>query len=350
MTSFRVFIIGATGYIGSTVMDLLLKESAKSRHTFRALVRSPEKAEDVRSIGIEPVLGSLDDSELLEKEASHADIVLSFANSDDLGSVQAILKGLQHRPRPENGRKRPILIHTSGTGVLLDGAYGNHGSQTIYYDNDVAQLSTLGPQQPHRIVDQEIMSPKLKGQVDTYIVVPPATWGFGTRPGSLSHNHVSLMVESSLKHKQAVQVGKGLNYWSKVHVVDLAVFYIHLFGRALKEPQDDTSNAGQSQAPLPKNEDAYYFVQEGDDIQWGEVAQEIAKHFQQLAINNSGLVKGTSPEEEAVYWEPGMGGYLGGNSRSRAVKGRELLAWEPKYTDFKSYVGEEIQCQLRVQH
>ncbi|KAG9319753.1 hypothetical protein KVV02_005870 [Mortierella alpina] len=137
MTSFQVFIIGATGYIGSMVMNLLVKESAKSGHTFRALVRSPEKAEDIRSMGMVPVL--------------------------------AILKGLRHRPRLENGRKRLILIHTSGTGVLLDGAYGNHGSQTIYYDNDVAQLSTLGPQQPHRIVDLEIMSPTLKGQVDTYI-------------------------------------------------------------------------------------------------------------------------------------------------------------------------------------
>ncbi|KAF9322113.1 hypothetical protein BG003_006958 [Podila horticola] len=177
MTSVQVFIVGATGYIRSTAMDLLLKESATSRHTFRALVRSPEKAEDIRSLGIEPVLGSLDDSQLLEKEAAHTDIILSFANSDHLGSVQAILKGLQHRPRPENGRKRPILIHTSGTGLRLDGAYGSHGSQTIYYDSDVVQLSTLGPKQPHRIVDLEIMSPKLKGQVNTYIVVPPAIWG-----------------------------------------------------------------------------------------------------------------------------------------------------------------------------
>ncbi|KAG0043000.1 hypothetical protein BGZ83_011948 [Gryganskiella cystojenkinii] len=321
MTSVRVLIIGATGYIGSTVTDLLLKESAKSKRTFRALVRSPEKAKDIRSLGIEPVLGSLDDFQLLEKEAAHADIVLSFADSDHPGSVQAILKGLQHRPRPENGRKRPILIHTSGAGVLLDEASGSYGSQTIYYDSDAAQLSTLGPKQPHRNVDLEIMSPKLNGQVDTYIVVPPIVWGFGTRPGSLSHNHVSIMVESSLKHKQALQ-----------------------------EPQDESSSGGQSLVYLPKNEDAYYFVQEGDDIQLGKVAEEIAKHFQQLGINDTGLVKETGPEEDAIYWELGMGGYLEGNSRLRAMKAKEFLAWEPKYTDFKSYIGEEIEVQRRRKH
>ncbi|KAG0080998.1 hypothetical protein BGZ93_002805 [Podila epicladia] len=158
------------------------------------------------------------------------------------------------------------------------------------------------------------------------------------------------MVESSLKHKQALQIGKGLNYWSKIHVLDLAKFYTSLFGHALNEPQDESSSGGQDQVSLPKNEDAYYFVQEGDDFQWGEVAQEIAKHFQQLGINDTCLVKGTSPEEEAMYWEPGMSGYLGGNSRSRAIKGKEFLAWGPSYTDFKSYIAEEIQYQRRLKH
>lgn len=79
----------------------------------------------------------------------------------------------------------------------------------------------------------------------------------------------------------------------------------------------------------------------------GEVVQEIAKHFQQLGINDTDLVKGTSPEE-AVYWEPGMGVYLGGNSRSRAVKGKEFLTWERRYKDFKSYIGEVIQHQRRL--
>ncbi|KAG0075624.1 hypothetical protein BGZ92_002805 [Podila epicladia] len=86
------------------------------------------------------------------------------------------------------------------------------------------------------------------------------------------------MVESSLKRKQALQLGKGLNYY--------------LFGHALKEPQDESSSGNQEQLSIPKIEDANYFVQEGDDFQWGEVTQVIAKHFQQLDINDTGLVKG----------------------------------------------------------
>ncbi|KAF8940914.1 hypothetical protein EDD21DRAFT_370063 [Dissophora ornata] len=343
----RVFITGATGYIGSTAINLLLNtEFAHSRYSFRALVRSREKAErDIRPLGIEPVLGSLDDSDLLTEEASNADIVLDFANADHLGSIKAILKGLLHRPRPEGGRKRPILIHTSGTGVLLDQAYGAFSSETIYYDNDTAQLNALGPQQPHRNVDLEVMSPALVGKVDTYIVVPPTVWGFGTGTGNHNSIQIPLQIATSLKHQQAMQIGDGLNYWSKVHVIDLAHLYVTLFERALKEPQDD-DNDGVT--PLPKNEDAYYFAQEGDDFRYGDVAKEIADQFKRQEINASGTVKAIKPEEESAWWPEGSGGLLGGNSRSRALKARKILGWEPKYTDLKGYIAEEIHRQRKL--
>ncbi|KAF9184462.1 hypothetical protein BGZ51_003322 [Haplosporangium sp. Z 767] len=352
MAPIKVFITGVTGYIGSTVTDLLLhKEDTASKYSFRALVRSPEKAEnDIRPLGIVPVLGSLDDQDLLEKEAANADVVLSLADADHLKSIQAILKGLKHRPRPHDGRRRPILIHTSGTGVLLDEAYGSRSSDTIYYDNDVAQLSTLGPKQPHRNVDLEVISPSLVNVVDTYIVAPPTIWGFGTGPGNHNSIQIPQQIRASLKHRQALQIGEGLNIWSKVHVVDLAHLYVRLLERALQEPQDDNSNqTDKSRPPLPKNEDAYYFVQEGDDFKYGEVAQEIAKVFKNIGINDSGAVKKTTPEEEATYWPPGSGFLLGGNSRSRAVKARELLGWEPKYTDFAGYIAEEVHRQVKLQ-
>ncbi|KAF9561843.1 hypothetical protein EC968_005440 [Mortierella alpina] len=348
MAPIKVFITGVTGYIGSTALDLLLnKESTHSKYTFRALVRSQEKAEkDVRPAGIEPVIGSLDDTDILEQEAANADVVLSFADADHLASIKAILKGLEHRPRPEGGRKRPIFIHTSGTGVLLDGANGNYTSDVIYHDNDVAHLSTLPPTQPHRNVDLEIINPRLKGIVDAYIVAPPTIWGFGTGLGNHNSIQVPHNVKVSLQHKRALQIGKGLNYWSKVHVIDLAHFYISLLERALQEPQD-----GSSTGSLPKNEDAYYFVQEGDDFAWGEVAQEIAKVFKSLGVNASGEVTGTTPEQEDAFWPAGSssGVLLGGNSRSRAVKGKELLGWEPKYTDFKAYIAEEVHRQVNLQ-
>ncbi|KAF9283244.1 hypothetical protein BGZ88_010579 [Linnemannia elongata] len=346
MAALRVFVLGATGYIGSTFLDLLLKKEDTARsYTFRALVRSQDKADQlIRPQGIEPVLGSLDDVAIIEDEAANADIVINLADADHLTSVQAIIRGLSQRPRWEEGRRRPILIHTSGTGVLLDGANGQFASETIYYDNDVAQLNTLEISQLHRVVDVEIINPALVGVIDTYIVAPPTIWGFGTGRGNNNSIQIPAQIANSLKHGQAMQIGKGLNIWSKVHVIDLAHFYISLLERAIQEPQD-ADEAYPLGYPLPKNEDAYYFVQEGDDFAYGDVAKEIAKVFQRIGINDSGAVNGTAPEEEAAYWPEGSNVLLGGNSRSRAVKAREILGWEPKYTDFVGYIDEEIHRQ-----
>ncbi|KAG0288016.1 hypothetical protein BGZ98_004411, partial [Dissophora globulifera] len=180
MAPVRVFVTGITGYIGSSSMDLLFQNpSARTRYTFRALVRSPEKAErDIRPFGVEPVIGSLEDYDLLTEEASQADVVLHFAHADHVPAIKAILKGLEHRPRRQDAvRKRPILIHTSGTSVLLDNAHGNFATSTIYYDNDVDHMSSLPDKQPHRDVDLEIINPLLADKIDSYIVAPPTIWG-----------------------------------------------------------------------------------------------------------------------------------------------------------------------------
>ncbi len=51
----RIFLTGATGYIGSAVLDALLRAG----HEVTALVRDPEKAERVSRRGVEPILGDL---------------------------------------------------------------------------------------------------------------------------------------------------------------------------------------------------------------------------------------------------------------------------------------------------
>jgi len=103
-----------------------------------------------------------------------------------------------------------------------------------------------------------------------------------------------------------------------------------------------------ARVPLPKNEDAYYFGQSGEDYTYGSVAQEIAKVFAQIGINDSGAVNSVDEDEEDAYWRAGASRLVGGNSRSRAVKAREILGWEPKYEDFNGYIFEEIQRQRKL--
>lgn len=79
------------------------------------LVRSESRAASLSAAypKLRLVYGTLEDSSILEEEASKAEIVLHWASSDHVGAAQAIKKGL------EKGRGG-VWIHTSGTDVLLN--------------------------------------------------------------------------------------------------------------------------------------------------------------------------------------------------------------------------------------
>jgi hypothetical protein len=67
------------------------------------------------AIGVKVVKGSHSDLDIIEEQASKADIVLNAADADDLDLTNAILRGIK---RTSIGKK-PILIHTSGTGLAI---------------------------------------------------------------------------------------------------------------------------------------------------------------------------------------------------------------------------------------
>lgn len=68
-------------------------------------------------MGAKAVIGKLDDSEILEKEAEQSDVVIHTADaSDHVASCKALLAGLKQRGSSRSGSQKPIYIHTSGTG------------------------------------------------------------------------------------------------------------------------------------------------------------------------------------------------------------------------------------------
>ena len=77
----RIFITGATGYIGGSLAHRLLAEG----HQVTGLVRSEARAEQARARGIAPLLGTLDDGEVLAREAR--------AGGTRLGSPGAVPSG-----------------------------------------------------------------------------------------------------------------------------------------------------------------------------------------------------------------------------------------------------------------
>ena len=68
-----IFILGATGYIGGSILHRLLDDP---NYSITALVRNAEKAKKLETFGVKAILGSLDDSDKVQQATAAADIVL----------------------------------------------------------------------------------------------------------------------------------------------------------------------------------------------------------------------------------------------------------------------------------
>lgn len=125
-----VFFLGATGYIGGALLKAILASPLTKQFKITALYRSPKDEAKLASLGVIPLKGDLvADPETVKAAAYASYFVIDCAHSDT--SVQAILEGLAQQ-HAETG-KRPIYIHTSGTGVLSDNSLGMFDGGK-YYD------------------------------------------------------------------------------------------------------------------------------------------------------------------------------------------------------------------------
>ncbi len=139
----NIFITGATGYIGGTLAARLVSVGAR----VRGLVRSPHSAARLAGQGIEPVLGDLDDAELLVREARAADGVINTASADHAPAVRALIAGLAGSGK--------ALLHTSGSSVIGDDARGGYRSEQVF-DADTPLL--IHPaKQARRDIDLQVL-------------------------------------------------------------------------------------------------------------------------------------------------------------------------------------------------
>ncbi|KAL8924751.1 MAG: hypothetical protein Q9208_003840 [Pyrenodesmia sp. 3 TL-2023] len=119
----RILLTGATGLVGGDVLYRLQQSSLSDSH-ISCLLRDPEKAQKLSESypNVEIIQGNLDDSDLLEREASKADVVLNLAASDHVGAASAIAKGIQGRQDPGNvpyGTNFDLNLTEKGIGYRL---------------------------------------------------------------------------------------------------------------------------------------------------------------------------------------------------------------------------------------
>ncbi|KAJ7495506.1 NAD(P)-binding protein [Mycena latifolia] len=331
-------LTGATGYIGGAVLARFLAHPRANTFDITVLVRDPKKAAKFEELGVHAVVGSHSDAELVEKLASEADVVIAMADCDDLGAAQATLKGL--RKRHAQLGTRPILINTSGTGVLADEAWGMHSDATVYDDSDADQIETLAPTQIHRNVDLAITQADAEGYIKSYIILPAVIYGLATGRFvdlGLQNPHSMLipwLIKAALDRGQSGMVGEGKNVWSNVEINELADLYVKLYDAIV---EDEATGHGRN---------GYYFGANEEHSLY-----DVAKAMGAALV---ALGKSTSPEPttftqaELDKYFQGSAKFVGSNSRCRATRSFSI-GWKPTKStnDMLASIRPELEVLIK---
>ena len=203
----RIFVTGATGFIGSAVVPLLLK----ANHSVIGMTRSAEGAKALEAQGATPLQATLEDPESIKRGVEKADAVIHCAFDHDFSSfvenTQKDSRVIAAMGEVLKGSKRPLLI-TSGVGI----GGGGHGQLAR---EDVFDDSHPNP----RIATERAGNTLLDAGLNVSVMRLPQV--HDTRKQGL----ITPLLEIFRQKGVAAYVGDGQNRWSAGHLSDVARAY-----------------------------------------------------------------------------------------------------------------------------
>lgn len=202
----KVFVTGATGFVGSAVV----KELVSAGHEVLGLVRSEAGAKAVEAARAHAHYGDLDDLDSLRKGAEGADGVIHTGFNHDfsrfkqscehdrdvIGALGDVLAGSE----------RPFII-TSALGVMPRGRAVDESERAVTSPNP-------------RIATEEAADVVAGRGVRASVVrLSPSVHGEG------DHGFISMLINIARDKQLSVYEREGLNHWPAVHRLDAAKLY-----------------------------------------------------------------------------------------------------------------------------
>ena len=281
----RVFVTGATGWVGSAVVPELIAAG----HQVTGLVRSEQKAEALRALGAEPLLGSLGDLDTLQRAASAADGIIHLAFGSDFSNIVEVAKedrqAIEAFGEVYRGSERPV-IGTSGFFFVPPGEC---------FTEDMP-LAPILPEFP-RASEQTAFAIAEKGVRATWVRLPRSVHGLGER-----HGFVPMLAGVVREKGVSAYVGDGQNLWPSVHRLDAA----RLFRLALE-------HGGQG-GPF------HAVADEG--VPFRQIAEALGE---QLGVPTQSI----SAKEAAEHFGP-IAMFVAGNGPASSARTRDRLGWVPE--------------------
>lgn len=289
----RIFIIGATGYVGGT----LARHFSSEGHDVSGLARSDAGAAALTAARIRLVRGDLDDLPPLLAALGSADVVF-YAAQVAFEREPAVLRQICDA-LIGTGK---TLIFLSGTGVLMRRKVGDW-SPDVFVESSAF---TPEPLAIHRVEAEQIVREAAANDLRSMVIRPPVIWGPGDQ-GPVAQVYRSVAATGA-----ACYIGTGLAVYGNVHSADLA----RLFSLAIAH-----GTAGA----------LYHAV--GGETPWRWITEAVAHD---LGVPTRRL---TMDEAVAVFGPFGASQNSACN-RSGDRQGRLALNWAPNHTDMLSQIGE----------
>jgi nucleoside-diphosphate-sugar epimerase len=278
----RVFVTGASGYIGSSVCGAVKKRG----HDVVGLARSNEAADKLLARGIHPVQGTLSDHNVLREMTHDADAVVHCAfdmRSNDGIDVEARALDVMLAAVDSS---HEAFIYTSGCWV-----YGDTGAKPV---DETAPLHPP-PIVAWRPAHERMVHNARKHKLRTIVIRPGLVYGDG---GGI----VGMMIGQA-KSAQLAIAGKGENHWTTVRVDALAELYALALERA---------PAG-----------AFYNGVNGDPVTYGDIARAASR-----AAGKDGRVEAIPLEQARKTMGP-LADALALDQRLLAARAQIELDWDP---------------------